>query len=535
MTHLRQFVLLTLVACLFAASTNAQKLAKKYFEDEQYGYRFKPLEDSVAVPPQPREAEIGIVCKMAGKDLTVRKDGQSISISIETVVLRFEERTERGEEGEEAEKDRSVSESKVRDDLGLYLESHYKGVDQDKPTLDEEKRVKKLLARHRMWKATTPQYGIPLMIDTWTFPLEDADVHLIYIIPEDHAKKWGKSPAKSAKTFAEIKRKTSGAELVKGASYEDVLAYHKEKEEKLEGWTATATPSKKFIIVSNSDNKKFIKNVIERLEKSRGVYEKDFPPPADFDAVSIVRVCATEEEFHKYGGTGGGTAGWFSPSSTELVLYNSKNVDPNMTYAVMSHEAFHQYCHFLFDQSEAHRWFDEGHGDYYGAAEFTGSKVKIKRKMPAGLNRYDIIKGMVKDGTYTPIEEHINYSHGEWQSKSLDSYSQSWSIIYMLRQGAVKKVPKKYWKKEFANIIPNYVTTLNDGFQEAYSEIRAEREAKAKEQGRELEDEEKDINRFNLTPGQKDAIWEEALAASWGQVDIAEFEELWVAYVKDSL
>ena len=54
---------------------------------------------------------------------------------------------------------------------------------------------------------------------------------------------------------------------------------------------------------------------------------------------------------------------------------------------VMRHEAFHQYCHFLFGQSEAHRWFDEGHADYYGGMKVTGSRGKITPKMPAGLDR----------------------------------------------------------------------------------------------------------------------------------------------------
>ena len=69
-----------------------------------------------------------------------------------------------------------------------------------------------------------------------------------------------------------------------------------------------------------------------------------------------------------------------------LPCENSARVeyDRNSTYAVMTHEAFHQYCFFLFDQSEAHRWFDEGHGDYYGGAKFSGRRAKITSKMPAG-------------------------------------------------------------------------------------------------------------------------------------------------------
>ncbi|MEM7308980.1 MAG: hypothetical protein AAF682_20015 [Planctomycetota bacterium] len=530
------FVALVFLAAAFLPLTaNGQKLARKAFEDTEYGYKFKHPDDFKPVPPRPSDKEAGIICKMDGKELTVRTDSGAVRVDAEGMLLRFAERTERGKEGRGG----SVSETKVRDDVAEYLDRRYKGVNKDKPDTDEEKKIGGLKSRHRTWKGTTPSYGIPLLIDVWTFPLSDADVHLVYIVPVEHEKKWMKVFEKSAKTFAEIERKESAGAVGRGASYDELLAYHKADAEKLAGWTALDTPSKKFIIKTNCDNRKFIKEVIKRLEASRKLYEGDFPPSADFSAVSVVRVCANEEEFHTYGNTGGGTLGWFNPASVELVLFDAVNVDRNMSYAVMSHEAFHQYCHFLFEQSEAHRWFDEGHGDYYGAAKFSGSRAKITDKMPGGLNRKDIIKAMVRDGSYTPVDEHINFDHSQWRaangSTGVDSYCQSWSLIYMLRQGSLKKVPKKVWKPEYADIIPNYVTTLHGGFRAAYDEILAEREAQAKKEGRELTDEESDVNRFDLKRGQKDEIWEKAIEASWGQIDLEEFEKDWLTFVGEHL
>jgi hypothetical protein len=535
MKNLRLLPLVLLAVLVVPAPpATAQKLARKAYEDSAHGYKFTAPDDFTVVPPQPQEAELGIIVKMGGKDLIVRTDQGSVNVPADAVVLRFAESTVRGKEGPGG----SVSETKVRDDVGAYLELYYKAFDKDKPQVDEEVRVKKLLARHRTWTAQTSGYGIGLLIDTWSFQLSDADVHLIFMVPEEFEKKWMKVFEKSAKTFMEIKRSAGGAELEKGASYEDMLAYHKAEAETTPGWTAVETPSKKFIIKTNSDKKKLIKDVTERLEKSRELYEEDFPPPPGFDHVSIVRLCNTEEDFHLYGGTGGGVAGWFNPGTTELVLYNSQAVDPNMTYAVMSHEAFHQYCHFLFEQSEAHRWFDEGHGDYYGGVDFKGSKAIVTPKMPAGLNRLDVIKEMVRDKSYKPIAEHINYDHGQWQGQgpsNVACYAQSWSIIYMLRQGTLGKIPKKYWKDEYAGIIPNYVKTLHAGFRKAYDEIIAEREKEAAADGRELEPEEREVNRFDLRGNGTEEIWKAAMDASWGKVDIDQFQADWLAFVEDVL
>lgn len=521
-------------AMLVASPADAQKLARKYFEDSEHGYRFKPPEDFVTVPPQPQEAQLGTIVKLAGKELAVVKGADTYGLKTEAVVLRFEERNVTGKAGP----GETVATSKVRDDVSVYLSQSYKALDKDKPLSDEERKINGLTARHRSWRAETPRGGFGLLIDAWSFTLTDADLHLIFVVPQDHEKKWVKLFEQSAKTFTVMDRTAAGAELAQGASYAEMLAHHTEDARKIPGWTALPTPSERFILKTNCENKKFLDEVIQRLEKSRDLFEQDFPPPKDFGHVSIVRVCNSEEEFHSYGGTGAGVAGWFNPGTTELVLYDAVSVDRNMTYAVMSHEAFHQYCHFLFEQSEAHRWFDEGHGDYYGGVEFKGSKVQVATSMPAGLDRLGEIKEMVRAETYAPLHEHINFNHAEWQGQgpsNVSCYAQSWSLIYMLRQGALGKVPKKVWKPEYAEIIPSYVETLHAGFRAAFDEIRAERQKEAERAGRELTEEELKVNRFDLPEGAKEKIWKAAMDASWGKVDLDEFEARWVTFVLDEI
>ncbi|MCP5020773.1 MAG: hypothetical protein GY930_03260, partial [bacterium] len=350
-------------------------------------------------------------------------------------------------------------------------------------------------------------------------------------------------------------------------SYEELVEFHDDNERATGGWHAVATPSKRYIIKTDSDDKDFVAKAIARLEKSRDLFERDFPPKEPIKHVSIVRICSTEEVFHSYGNTGGGVGGWFSPATTELVLYDGKNRDRNATYAVMSHEAFHQYCHFLFQESEAHRWFDEGHGDYYGGAKMGRSKqapMKITPKMPAGFGRLGIIREMVRTTTYAPLEDHLNYSHQQWQTQgpsNVSCYAQSWSIIYMLRQGALGKVPKKVWKKEYKDIIPNYISVLNTEYAKAYAEAREKKrkdlerleKTKRRKRGKKPKDEPKDEPKdgskgfddliqamlddvkngdLHISHEKKLEIWKKAMDASWGPIDMIEFEENWTTYVK---
>ena len=231
--------------------------------------------------------------------------------------------------------------------------------------------------------------------------------------------------------------------------------------------------------------------------------------------------------------------GWFNPASTELVLYDAKDVDRNMSYAVMTHEAFHQYCFFLFGRSEAHRWFDEGHGDYYGGIQFPArGKPKVTDRMPGGLNRREGIKELITIGKYAPLEKHLNFNHGQWQTQGPENtscYEQSWSIVYMLRQGMLGNVDSKVWRPEYAAILPNYIETLRQGFEEAYAEAQRTAAEEAAKNGGTAPDGSSELDSDDLGEKTVRGIWKKAMDASWGQIDLARFEEDWKLYVKKYL
>ena len=486
-------------------------LASKSYTDSQTGFRVKHPGDWRVTPLQPQRRAAGVVFQMEAPDSGPRW-GEMNAIRLDP------------EEGDGGTSTRPRIEQLLGEPPFSYRDFESREVD-----VDESLRIDGLATHHLRWAV-----GVA-WIDTWTIHLQDFDLCFLYTVhaEDKYADGWLKLFAKSARSFSEVER-TEQPQLEQAESYADVLAYYSWETEHTPGWRALPTPTEDFVIKTDSDNDRFIDAVIERLERSREVFEQDFPPPGDFDHVSVVRVCDSEEEFHHYGGTSGGVAGWFNSATDELVLFDAVAIDRKVSFAVMSHEAFHQYCYFLFGRSEAHRWFDEGLGDYYGGLKFQGRKTIVTARMPAGLERYSGIRTMIREGTYAPLAQHLNFDHAQWQGqgpRNVSPYEESWSIIYMLRQGALGNVPRKLWKDEYAEILPNYIRVLNDEFRTAYAEQVDLAWQDAGEEGREPTEEELRKAGSEVSEERKQEIWKRAMDASWGRIDLDEFEHDWLEYV----
>ena len=530
-----QKLLVTLVAALGAQAAvgtpcAAQKVGRAWHEDTRWGFKFRPLESFLVVPLQPHQAGGALIGRMKGPRVRARTKAEGDSgwnyVELDTRLYAFADR------GDDAPGHGMLVPARLT--IAEELIGTYRGFDRTvarSPDVEEPFRVGKVDGTHRAW--TVRFDDVEAIIDTWTFHLADADVAIVYTTVPDKREKYLRAFEKSARTFRTVPRQAepTGPD---DDSYDALLTRAQAECARTEGWCALPTPSRKFIVKTSSENRRFLDAVIERLEKSRLVFEEDFPPPEDFDAVSIVRVCSTREEFSAYGGTGEGTVGWFSPSTGELVLYDAVETDRNKSYAVMSHEAFHQYCHQLFGRSEAHRWFDEGHGDYYGGLRMRGGRLEVTPKMPDDLDRLSVIRDMHRENTYAPLAQHLYADHEAWHEQGPgreSSYAQSWSIVYMLRQGMLGNVHHKCWRDEYASIIPNYVAALREGFDAAYDERRRQVRARARVENREASEEELRLTAFQPSDETRRLVWDKAMEASWGRIDLAQFERDWSSYV----
>ncbi len=250
----------------------------------------------------------------------------------------------------------------------------------------------------------------------------------------------------------------------------------------VQGWDVLVSKNRNYVIVyntANGKNKLLAKVIADRIEAIREqVYERIFPPAAKIESVSIVRICKDQEEYFKYGGPGG-SAGYWSDDTEELVFYDASpaKLPDDDTVAVLYHEAFHQYIYYSVGEVAPHSWFNEGTGDYFAGARYSGGKFTIKpfnwrvetihKAIRTGPVPVEIKKdedGDVKlhfDWTvegYIPLEAFVQMSQREYYGPLIGNcYAQGWSFNYFLRE-AVPKNPK--WNEKWGKILSTYFDTL---------------------------------------------------------------------------
>lgn len=159
---------------------------------------------------------------------------------------------------------------------------------------------------------------------------------------------------------------------------------------------------------------------------------------------SVFRLCATYDQFSKYGQSPPGVVGWYSPASKELVVFlgGDRMMGKGATETVTYHEGWHQFADFYFHPPESekraslHRWFDEGLGDFFGSFRWSGGKWKyVGSKM-----RYSDCKQMVRKGDYVPFKDIVNWPRQKFYSgRSPYYYAQAYSMIDFMRRGQKSK------------------------------------------------------------------------------------------------
>jgi hypothetical protein len=212
------------------------------------------------------------------------------------------------------------------------------------------------------------------------------------------------------------------------------------------GWWFKETENY-VVLTSLPPNKAdLIDAVASQLKKLRKIYEKDFPPPQKIEAVSIVRVCKSREEYSNYGGPGG-SAGYWNAFQKELVMYAEGQKD--FLLSVLNHEAFHQYIYYCFGELAPHSWYNEGFGDYYAGATFDGNTAYIKPfKWRTGT-----IKDAIRADKHVPVKQIVRYTQSDYYANADLCYAQGWSLIYFLKKGLPKGHP-------YERILPRYFEKL---------------------------------------------------------------------------
>ncbi len=289
------------------------------------------------------------------------------------------------------------------------------------------------------------------------------EIALLVHYPEEFKKKLSSTIRKVIRSLKVLKKiKTAKDKKIKGEQYVDldpklrrplldkaVLSIKNLKE-----WDIFAT--KHFIVLYSAVAKKkakaraFARHIAARMDEMHDVYEKYFPPHKKMKKWwSVLRICRNRSEFNRYGGTSGGVIGWFNPLSKELVIFNGKGGFSVETVAY--HEGWHQYAHFWFPGAHLHRWFDEGHGDFFGSMVRKGKKhwVPAKSKM-----RTATIKSLVATKKFVPLNAIVRWHTDKFYGPGAPNYyAEGWAIVDFLRRG--KKTA--FWNKKWDRILPTYI------------------------------------------------------------------------------
>jgi hypothetical protein len=311
----------------------------------------------------------------------------------------------------------------------------------------------------------------------------DSELGLWLVAPSETKKKFEQGFQAVAKSFMFFDPQ---AEDVKSLDVLKDLPIPAKKKRQIErglvkGWDVLVSPKKNYVIIYNTKGKRndmLAKIISERIERIREqVYEVKFPPAEKIDAISIVRICGDEAEYRHYGGPGG-SAGYWSSDTEELVFYDAspKKAPDDDTLAVLYHEAFHQFIHYSVGEVDPHSWFNEGTGDYFAGAKYSGGKFTIRpfnwrvgtiqTAIRHGASPYDETTDSdgdpkfqfdrAKEG-YSPLKAFVRMSQGDYYNYAHVSYAQGWSFIYFLRE-AVPKNPA--WNAKWGKILETYFDVL---------------------------------------------------------------------------
>ena len=276
---------------------------------------------------------------------------------------------------------------------------------------------------------------------------------------ENYRKEWREVYLKSLKTFKVTENIDPD---VAAATRKDVTKLEgDEKRDALHasiaanpGWYAVDT--KYYVFLSNCADRQFVQKLGRDLELVREkTYVPNFKPRNSSVPLNPVRVFDKESEYYQFGGPMG-SAGYFSPSTGELVLFAkfqdaSKSSSMNDCRSVMFHEGFHQYIHYAVGDVSPHSWFNEGHGDFFAGITINGPKI--------GFRVFDwrvrfLKDHMREDKDLIPCRSLVRMPQREYYSNAGLKYSQGWALIYYLRNVSTKK--------EHQAVLDTYFTYLAD-------------------------------------------------------------------------
>jgi len=494
------------------AQAQLPKVGDYYTDDSDLGFRLKMPKDWAFIPPQP--GEINLIGKYNHPHPTPIPLGRS-AFYLQSWLVKFDRREKVKKKLKlEDEDGETVDEVDLTDmfshgDILEWAQSTLPGTNWEIDSQKEMKISKIPAVEYQLIGDSRVDPDEKMRAYAMVYMLNpDCEVAVVFNGPGDKSKwksKYLKVYSKMAKSFKTVKiEKAEISDEIMGA--DDTPMRAKKRAELLDyvrrtpGWELHETQN--YFIISHINEKRFIKDMKERLEAIRAVYMVDYPPemaqkardaraaeegldepdpdgegdgpgieftdgersstgevdPMELARTSVVRVCATPDEYNSYGGPGG-SAGYWSSYHKELVIYWDPSGGGRDTWLVLNHEAFHQFIYYFYGQLSPHSWYNEGTGDFYSGYKYKNKKFTLKE---AEWRRATAME-MIKTGEYVPLEEMVRYTQSEYYGNNDYGlgggklYAEGWSFIYFLRTGQKKA---KGWNDDWDSILDTYLEVL---------------------------------------------------------------------------
>jgi hypothetical protein len=471
--------------------------SKPYVDTSDLGFKIKVPDGWDLIPPAPDD--VNVIAKYdppINKYITLGPDAQAFFIHC--WLIKFDRRKH-----DEAESKGPKRFSKPAKDIQDWMKSNVEFGPKLKLDSQKDFTNDKIAATEYHWVSPDdPKVAVHYYAAVYKVSPE-VDVGIVFNGPGD-PKKWVKWEG----PITQMGRSLSLKDLKEVASATptgDTLRDKKRAElnkdlAKLPGWKLYETPH--YFIVTPHEDKAFRDELMKRLEAIHAIYEQDYPAakaeefrkigeaaktgdqktpeekerdkalkdfftdgadPQEMAKCSVVRVFTDKSAYHSYGGPGA-SAGYWSPSDRELVLYDDQaGGGRNDTWSVLNHEAFHQYIFYFYGNIAPHSWYNEGTGDFYSGYAWKTNKFVLEKFQW----RIGTIKEAIQQKAYVPLDKFVKLSQPDYYGGATktwpkadggQNYAQGWSLIYFLRTG--KKNNAKGWVPAWDTILETYLRVL---------------------------------------------------------------------------
>lgn len=232
------------------------------------------------------------------------------------------------------------------------------------------------------------------------------------------------------------------------------------------GWWYTEANN--FIIVADISNRHTIKELKAGLLRSRAVFSELYPLMTPLQAISVVKVFATRQEYLNYiGPQYRWTGGLWMSSKKELVIspvnFGSERAKRKLMVNVIQHEGFHQYIYFATGEQQTAVWFNEGNATF-----FEGIKYRRNRPFIVATDRLE--PGRQAALHCNDINTLLQMSYPEFYGPNKRyNYALGYALIFFLQKGApvmkgkdrnnYHQIPLRYYQAIIKNKNPRQATT----------------------------------------------------------------------------